>query len=188
MAGWSVVVQGRALDKTQRGFVVDPLDGDRKGSAAREWHWYGAFEVDWVLEGEDLVVTLSEDLKVGPHLLCVLSGYNETWYEGGVPWTRLMFTCTEGGAEFKRGDANHDGNLDIADAIKVLSHLFSNDPAPSCPDAADANDDEKLDIADAIAILSHLFGGTGPLSPPFPECGPDPVGTALDPCAYSHCP
>ncbi len=92
-----------------------------------------------------------------------------------------------GTPEFRRGDANDDGKLDIADAIFTLTHLFAHGPAPSCKDAGDANDDGKLDIADAIAILSHLFAEAGPLPPPFDECGTDPTVDALECAGSSSC-
>ena len=63
-----------------------------------------------------------------------------------------------GPAEFVRSDANGDAAVDIADAISILSALFSGGTLP-CPDAADANDDGLLDIADAITVLTGLFGG-----------------------------
>jgi hypothetical protein len=76
---------------------------------------------------------------------------------------------------FSRGDANADGNLNIADAIFTLSYLFGGGPDPSCMDTADGNDDGDINIADAITVLGHLFGGTGPLPDPFAACGVDPT-------------
>lgn len=88
---------------------------------------------------------------------------------------------------FRRGDVNDDGQLNIADAISVLGHLFGGDPAPSCSDAADANDDGLLNIADAISILGYLFGG-GSIQPPGDVCGPDPTGNdTLPECVYEKC-
>jgi len=93
------------------------------------------------------------------------------------------------GPLFTRGDANDDGNRNIADAISILGYLFGGDAAPTCQDAADANDDGNLNIADAITILGHLFGGTGDLAAPFPGCGEDPTDTdTLPKCEYTHCP
>jgi len=93
-----------------------------------------------------------------------------------------------GGESFSRGDANDDGNRNIADAIFILGYLFAGGDAPRCPDAADANDDGNLNIADAISVLGHLFGGTGPLPAPFPGCGSDPTGDTLGPCVTANCP
>ena len=92
-------------------------------------------------------------------------------------------------ADFRRGDVNVDGKIDVADAISVLSYLFGGGAAPSCLDAADANDDGGLNVADAISVLGHLFANTGPLPPPFAECGPDPAteGNVLGCEAFTWC-
>ncbi len=82
-------------------------------------------------------------------------------------------------AAFLRGDADADGAVKFGDAIFTLSYLLARGTAPSCLDAADANDDGRLNIADAIAILRHVFAGTGPLPPPFPDCGWDETGDSL---------
>ncbi len=87
----------------------------------------------------------------------------------------------------KRGDANADNTIDIADAIFTLSYLFAEGPAPSCLDAADANDDGAADIADAIAVLSHLFANAGDLPEPFGECGLDPTVDELGCSSYPPC-
>ena len=76
---------------------------------------------------------------------------------------------------FLRGDSNHDGTVDMSDAIFTLTFLFSNpNKAPACMDAADANDDGQVDISDAIEILKFLFqGDPKELKPPFPYLGLD---------------
>lgn len=74
---------------------------------------------------------------------------------------------------FVRGDANRDGRLDIADAIAILSYLFSQSPTVACGDHADANDDGSLNIGDPIYVLQHLFA-RGPAPPrPYPAPGLD---------------
>ena len=80
------------------------------------------------------------------------------------------------GEIFARGNANNlDFDVNIADAIWILGHLF---PQPTslpldCIDAADANNSGAVDIADPIYLLGFLFGG-GPIIPyPYPECGYD---------------
>ena len=90
-------------------------------------------------------------------------------------------------APFRRGDANADGRVDIADAVFTLSYLFADGTVPLCLDATDANDDGKVDIADAIKILAHLFAGAGPLPAPFDECGIDPTIDALGCASYTPC-
>ena len=98
---------------------------------------------------------------------------------------------------FVRGDTNADGTIGIADAISLLSCLFTaGGGCPTCDDAADANDDGALDIADAIYGLSYLFlGGPAPplptptaLSYPIADCGPDPTPDTLGCVAFAPCP
>jgi len=77
------------------------------------------------------------------------------------------------GAPFIRGDPNEDGEVDLADAVAVLSYLFRFDTVFNCLDAADSNDDGFIDIGDAILILAFLFTEGEPPLPPFPSCGFD---------------
>ena len=81
---------------------------------------------------------------------------------------------------FRRGDADSDGALDIADAVTVLTYLFAGGEAFDCMDTGDANDDGQIDIADAVTILGHLFAEEGPLPPPFDQCGSDETEDELD--------
>ena len=82
---------------------------------------------------------------------------------------------------FRRGDANCDSAIDIADAVSILGYLFGGGSA-KCLDALDANDDGNVDIADAVYVLSFLFAGGAPMPPPFPDLGTDPTEDNLD-CA-----
>jgi hypothetical protein len=91
------------------------------------------------------------------------------------------------GVLFRRGDANADGEVDIADAMFTLSWLFAEGVDPSCLDAADSNDDGEIDIADAIKTLGHLFAGEGDLPDPFGACGPDATEDELECASYSAC-
>ncbi len=55
------------------------------------------------------------------------------------------------------GDPNADGSINLADAITVLSYLFSGSEAYPCMKAGDVNDDDSINLADAVNILSYLF-------------------------------
>ena len=89
-----------------------------------------------------------------------------------------------GEVSFKRGDANSDGEVNIADAIAILAFLFAGGKAPKCPDAADTNDDGSLNIADAVGTLSYLFAGTTMPDPGALNCGFDPTEDNLQDCEY----
>jgi hypothetical protein len=82
------------------------------------------------------------------------------------------------GDQFRRGDANFDGEVTVADPITVLSGLFAGGPI-LCADAGDANDDGYFDVADAVFLLSYLFVGGAAPPPPFPGWGVDPTGDPL---------
>ncbi|MGQ9590262.1 MAG: hypothetical protein ACUVYA_08205 [Planctomycetota bacterium] len=89
---------------------------------------------------------------------------------------------------FRRGDANADAKLDLADAVSVLGHLFLGESETACPDALDADDDGKLDLTDAVRILGHLFLGAAELPEPFGRCGLDPTPEDGLGCWASSCP
>ncbi len=69
-----------------------------------------------------------------------------------------------------RGDVNGDASINIADAVYLLSYLFSAGPSPAgCLAVGDANSDGTTNIADAIYLLDFLFvGGLPPAAPGYP--------------------
>jgi hypothetical protein len=92
--------------------------------------------------------------------------------------------------EFRRGDSNADGAVNISDPIATLFSLFSGAEDLPCLDAADANDSGMVDISDALATLGYLFGGSSG-EPPLTAhgaCTGDPTPDALTVCAYEGCP
>ncbi len=86
----------------------------------------------------------------------------------------------------RRGDANDDGDLNIADALFTLAYLFEDGPPPECLDAVDANDDGRAEISDALAILLHLFVGRA-LPPPVGTCAEDPTPDDIRDCVLRQC-
>lgn len=81
---------------------------------------------------------------------------------------------------FLRGDANGDGQLNIADPSFMLGFLFLGGPDPVCKDAADANDDGSINLTDAIVVLDYLFRGGAAPAAPFPDPGVDASSDGLD--------
>ena len=82
-------------------------------------------------------------------------------------------------AVFLRGDANHDGSIDLGDPLVTLSFLFRGAGAVTCLDAADTDDDGNLSIADALRTLRYLFAAALPPLPPFPLADADPTPDTL---------
>lgn len=199
--GSRIHLTGRALDRTEKIMVVPPFldtvtgeviyDDTRRGPEMA-WDWSGAVEVStssWSVEEGIIAMTLPIQLAEGPKQLCVLSGDNALWHEGGVPWTGLVFQSGTGGPlpAFVRGDANQDGKHDLADAVTILSYLFTNGEL-LCLDSGDVNDDGKLDLADPVSLLSYLFNPeVVDLPAPFPDCGVDSTEDDLLDCVFESC-
>jgi len=88
------------------------------------------------------------------------------------------FTVNPPAPQFIRADANLDLTVDIADAIKVLLHLFAGLPV-GCSDALDTDDSGTLNVTDATGILNYLFKSGAAPSAPFPTKGTDPTADSL---------
>ena len=107
-----------------------------------------------------------------------------------IPFERMEGSkvCKYDAEVFMRGDADGNGQWDMADAVRTLEYLFAGGPAPSCLDAADVADSGRINIGSAIYILFWLFQeGSGPRLPAF-QCGFDPTPDALDCASYAFCP
>ncbi len=96
--------------------------------------------------------------------------------------------CPPPAERFTRGDANADGDYNVADAVFALSYLFvrGSEPPP-CKKAADANDTGTVDLTDAVYLLSFLFSGGAEPAAPFAACGPDPTLDGLTCESFSPC-
>ncbi len=92
-----------------------------------------------------------------------------------------------GDVAFRRGDANADAQLDVADPLSILGFLFRRGTEPSCVKAADANDDGKITVTDAVTILLRLFAGGSPLPQPAENCDFDVTADTLTCQAFLPC-
>lgn len=61
----------------------------------------------------------------------------------------------------KRGDANNDFLVNIADAVYLINHIFKSGQAPDSFQG-DANGDTSVNIADAVFLINHIFKGGPP--------------------------
>ncbi|MGE3166534.1 MAG: prolyl oligopeptidase family serine peptidase [Planctomycetota bacterium] len=105
-----------------------------------------------------------------------------------VEGNRFRLETVAAAGEFRRGDANGDGIVDIADPVFTLLYLFGAGPAASCQASADVNDDALIDISDPISELSYLFAmGPAPPAPGPEQCGPGTLPTELS-CERPACP
>jgi len=64
--------------------------------------------------------------------------------------------------EYIAGDANDDGNVNVGDAVFIITYVFRSGPAPNHPEAADANCDGSINVGDAVYIINYIFRGGPP--------------------------
>jgi len=89
--------------------------------------------------------------------------------------------------QFKRGDANMDNEINIADPVMTLAVLYMGADSPGCDDAMDIDDNGKLDTTDVINSLRYLFLGDFTPQPPFQDCGDDPRADSLGCTFFPPC-
>ena len=59
---------------------------------------------------------------------------------------------------YKPGDCNGDDNVDISDAVCLISYIFSGG-TPACLLAGDSNGDASTDISDVVYLIAYIFSG-----------------------------
>jgi len=139
--------------------------------------------------GEDLTINITtESLAAWPRETC--SGiYTWTTQFKELEFSFDPSTVRPIPRQFRRGDVDQNGTMDLTDAVKILNYLFAGGVEPQCLDAADGDDSGELELTDPIRILNYLFLGTAsvPEKPgPF-QCGIDETLDPLDCEAYPGC-
>ena len=129
--------------------------------------------------GDDSQVLDSLDLLGQPRISCqaVDVGAVERQLGGGG---------SGGPVPVLRGDCNDDGTRNVADAVTMLSFLFTGG-AVTCVATVDANDDGDLNVADGVTLLTYLFSGGDPLPDQFGVCGCDSTGDPYSCEVYNSC-
>jgi len=85
-----------------------------------------------------------------------------------------------GTKDFRRGDPNDDGKVNIADPIWIINELVRQGPATKCESAADTNDDGRVDLSDAMYLITYEFTSGPAPGAPFLNCGDDPTEDGLE--------
>jgi hypothetical protein len=78
----------------------------------------------------------------------------------GSPMSSIPVTLTV--ESFNCGDANSDGDVNVADAVMLINYIFKGGPAPESLEASDANGDGGVDVADAVYLINFVFSGGPP--------------------------
>ena len=66
------------------------------------------------------------------------------------------------GLRYITGDANTDGEINIADIVYLINYLFIGGPPPTPIVAGDANCDGKTNVVDVVYLINYLFIGGPP--------------------------
>src|SRR5688572_18405682 len=93
----------------------------------------------------------------------------------------------QSGTSFIRGDANVDGDRNIADAVYLLGCSFLGTECPACSDSGDLDDDGMINITDPVYLLNFLFTGRPGPRPPSDACAQDPTSDELGCAAFPPC-
>ncbi len=64
------------------------------------------------------------------------------------------------------GDANHDGECNVADAVRLVCWIFGMCEPPPCMGEGDVNADCAVNIGDAVYLINYIFKNAPP-----PVCG-----------------
>jgi len=64
------------------------------------------------------------------------------------------------------GDANGDGDVNVGDAVFIITYVFKGGSAPDPVEAGDANCDHDTNVGDAVYLIAFVFkGGPEPCCP-----------------------
>ena len=143
------------------------------------------------IQPEGTKVALNPELEFDKVVLTIESEDVNGLYEGqaGTALAEIEVISKAAGLptlSFVRGDADCDVDVELTDAVVILSSLFIDGSPLCCRAATDADQDGDVNISDPIYILNFLFLGGGQIAEPFGECGTVPAGDLL--CDADFCP
>ncbi|MBN1216076.1 MAG: hypothetical protein JXA99_11635, partial [Candidatus Lokiarchaeota archaeon] len=68
--------------------------------------------------------------------------------------------------QYQLGDVNHDGDVNVIDALIVAQYYVGQNPEPFYIEQADVNEDGSINIVDALLIAQFYVGQIPTLPPP----------------------
>ncbi len=161
------------------------------GVVAVAWTNPGGLDGIQIREGDEVVFQAEananaatiEGVPAGQHFYRVFGMVGGEECYGGV--CSIDVSAVQ---NFRRGDVNDDGMVNIIDPVFLAHFIFQNGEEPVCQDAGDFDDSGALKIEDIVGLLGYLFQSEPP--PPMPgpkECGPDDKLDNLPRCLSQQC-
>lgn len=88
---------------------------------------------------------------------------NDTMWLYYSAFTDLAYSITKIGLAKSytiiSGDANGSGDVDISDAVYMISYIFAGGPPAAPWESGDADNSGALDVSDVVFLISYIFGG-----------------------------
>lgn len=124
-------------------------------------------ELNWTTSNGD-AATVDENGKVS----AVGTGtatITATATDGSGVAASCEVTVTEKAGDFKMGDVNGDGVIDVSDVLTTASYAIGNESVTFNFDAADVNKDGGIDVSDVLLVANIAIGkeATAALAPRF---------------------
>lgn len=113
-------------------------------------------ELNWTTSNGD-AATVDENGKVS----AVGTGtatITATATDGSGVAASCEVTVTEKAADFKMGDVNGDGVIDVSDVLTTASYAIGNESETFNFDAADVNKDGGIDVSDVLLVANIAIG------------------------------
>ncbi len=79
---------------------------------------------------------------------------------------QLLSWAIEDGVEYRWGDADNSGRINLTDAVYIMRIVFHGGSLPQIENAGDANGDGAINISDAVWLINYIF-----MSGPAPVAG-----------------
>ena len=78
--------------------------------------------------------------------------------QAGQTATDTVIVTVSPTGTFQNGDVNHDGSVDIIDALMIAQYYVGLDPSPFYLEEADVDDNGTIDIVDALKVAQAYVG------------------------------
>ncbi len=108
----------------------------------------------WWLNGTKLTEVQNFNHLMGYHDETLVAHFRQLPFNPALPADPQMAAGQPSVATYAIGDANEDGDVDVADAVAVINVYLSGDSSTVNAGLADANHDGVIDIADAVYIIN----------------------------------
>jgi hypothetical protein len=78
---------------------------------------------------------------------------------------KLLSWAIEDGVEYRWGDADNSGRINLTDAVYIMRIVFNGGPMPPIANAGDCNGDGLINISDAVWLINYIFvSGPAPVA------------------------